>query len=533
MKSLLRKFIVAVLLAWTPVVFTGIEHAKATVSTTTNSTTALGNGVTTIFTYAFPMLSQAYAEIVYTDANGVETTLNPSQYTLVINANGGTVTYPLSGSPIASGTSLTISRIVPYIQTTSIASQGPTFRAIENALDYLTYEVQQVANGIAASFSDAFFEIFNATDNTKKIKFFAGDITTGTTSTYAFPNGSADVVTDTATQTLTNKTLTAPVITGLTQYNVLVGGGSGVDIVKIPPGAASTVLASNGAGANPSFQAFPGGGTLTSVTFGSGLTADFNPCVASCTATLATIADNTVLANTSGGAAIPTAQKASNAVLANMANGTIKGRATSGTGAPEDLTVSQVLGLLGSSSQGDIIYNNGSAFVFLTAGTNGQFLQTQGAGANPRWATPSGVRQILFSVPAPASGTSDIPDDNTTPLISEGTEIWTQAITPTTASSKILIQAAINGTIVSGNTMVLTLFRGSTLIGMVRGAPSDFIGFLSLNILDEPATASAVTYSIRVGRGTAGGTWYVSQASSAKYNGALATNGVTLIDITP
>lgn len=42
-----------------------------------------------------------------------------------------------------------------------------------------------------------------------------------------------------------------------------------------------------------------------------------------------------------------------------------------------------------SAAQGDIIYHNGSAWVDLTAGTSGQFLQTQGAGANPQWATAS------------------------------------------------------------------------------------------------------------------------------------------------
>lgn len=44
-----------------------------------------------------------------------------------------------------------------------------------------------------------------------------------------------------------------------------------------------------------------------------------------------------------------------------------------------------------SPSQGDIIYFNGSDWVRLGAGTSGQFLRTQGAGANPNWQSlPSG-----------------------------------------------------------------------------------------------------------------------------------------------
>jgi hypothetical protein len=42
----------------------------------------------------------------------------------------------------------------------------------------------------------------------------------------------------------------------------------------------------------------------------------------------------------------------------------------------------------GSEAQGDILYYNGSAWARLPAGTSGQALLTQGAGANPQWAIP-------------------------------------------------------------------------------------------------------------------------------------------------
>lgn len=44
---------------------------------------------------------------------------------------------------------------------------------------------------------------------------------------------------------------------------------------------------------------------------------------------------------------------------------------------------------LPSGTQGDIIYYNGSAWVVLGAGTSGYYLKTQGAGANPVWAVVS------------------------------------------------------------------------------------------------------------------------------------------------
>lgn len=43
-----------------------------------------------------------------------------------------------------------------------------------------------------------------------------------------------------------------------------------------------------------------------------------------------------------------------------------------------------------SGVQGDVIYHNGTNWTKLGAGTSGQFLKTQGTGANPVWATASG-----------------------------------------------------------------------------------------------------------------------------------------------
>lgn len=52
----------------------------------------------------------------------------------------------------------------------------------------------------------------------------------------------------------------------------------------------------------------------------------------------------------------------------------------------QDLT--DIAGL--TTSQGDILYKSATQWTRLAAGTSGQFLQTQGTGANPQWATASG-----------------------------------------------------------------------------------------------------------------------------------------------
>lgn len=74
------------------------------------------------------------------------------------------------------------------------------------------------------------------------------------------------------------------------------------------------------------------------------------------------------------------------AKLADVATDTVLGRTASGTGVVSALGATDVLDMLGST-QGNILYRNGTVWVALAPGTAGQVLQTGGAGANPSWAT--------------------------------------------------------------------------------------------------------------------------------------------------
>lgn len=119
-----------------------------TISTTSNKTVVQGNGLTNSFTYKFLVPNASEMFVYYTDAAGVSTLLNSSQYSVsgLGNPNGGTVTYPLTGSPIASGTSLTIIRILAYQQLTDLINQGGYYpEVVEAALDYLTMLTQQLS----------------------------------------------------------------------------------------------------------------------------------------------------------------------------------------------------------------------------------------------------------------------------------------------------------------------------------------------------------------------------------------------------
>jgi hypothetical protein len=125
-----------------------------TVSSTSSRVIYVGNGSATGFAFAFKVNQPADLVVVYTDAAGIDYTLSPSQYAATgfgLDA-GGSVTYPLSGGPIASSTRLTIYRDVAATQPTSLSNQGAMWpQVIEAALDRLTFIVQKVTDSVSRS----------------------------------------------------------------------------------------------------------------------------------------------------------------------------------------------------------------------------------------------------------------------------------------------------------------------------------------------------------------------------------------------
>jgi hypothetical protein len=122
-----------------------------TISNELVSVQVAGNGVQTLFDYNFMIPAQSYAKLILTDADGNETELATSSWSLtgVGNAAGGTFTYPRSGaggSPAPTGSTLTLVREVPYAQITNLRNQGAYYpKAVEGALDFIVMQVQQLA----------------------------------------------------------------------------------------------------------------------------------------------------------------------------------------------------------------------------------------------------------------------------------------------------------------------------------------------------------------------------------------------------
>lgn len=110
-----------------------------------------GNGVTTAFPFEFQVTSASYLRVTKTDSTGLDAVLvQDTHYSVALNSDqianpGGTVTYPLSGSPLAVGNSLTIEgSLQPSSQETRLANGGGFFpETIEQRLDYITTLLQQ------------------------------------------------------------------------------------------------------------------------------------------------------------------------------------------------------------------------------------------------------------------------------------------------------------------------------------------------------------------------------------------------------
>jgi hypothetical protein len=149
---------------------------------------------------------------------------------------------------------------------------------------------------------------------------------------------------------------------------------------------------------------------------------------------------------------------------------------------------------------------------------------------------PAGGKLLKFASDQSAntSNSATIPQDNTTPTISEGTEVFSIAFTPTAASSTLLIQAAFQLSAGSnGQYLMWTLFEDSTCLGAWSGASpySNNGNVVSFNVVRAASSTSARTYSVRAGcsNGT-GGTVYIGNVFSNNYGG-LNANFMTIQEI--
>lgn len=100
-----------------------------TISSEVTFVTRQGNGVATEFSFPFLVQDASHVELFSIGADGIWTPIASESFSVVLDGeNGGTVTYPLVGDPLATGAYIGIARNPSFLQQFDVTNQG-TFLA--------------------------------------------------------------------------------------------------------------------------------------------------------------------------------------------------------------------------------------------------------------------------------------------------------------------------------------------------------------------------------------------------------------------
>jgi hypothetical protein len=164
----------------------------------------------------------------------------------------------------------------------------------------------------------------------------------------------------------------------------------------------------------------------------------------------------------------------------------------------------------------------------LAIGTNGQVLTADSAAATGmKWAAAAGggkVLQVLQQVYTTETSSSSA---------TYADSGITLNITPSSASSKVLIMVTVNGILKTNgnadNSMFLNIVRTSTqltqgtYIGYTNSLSTLYPGSFAMTYLDSPATTSATTYKVQLKNAVS--------AASVSFNKESSQSTITLMEI--
>jgi len=159
-------------------------------------------------------------------------------------------------------------------------------------------------------------------------------------------------------------------------------------------------------------------------------------------------------------------------------------------------------------------------------------------GGSPVAAAGGKILQVVHAVTtAVATGTTTMPHDDTIPQSGEGTEFLTLAITPASASNKLLISADFNyGHTSTGIQEQMALFQDSTAgaLAAVGARSHETSGnkthFLQVTHYMTAGTTSATTFKIRLGADV-GATTTINGLGGVRVLGGVFPSTITIWEI--
>jgi hypothetical protein len=198
----------------------------------------------------------------------------------------------------------------------------------------------------------------------------------------------------------------------------------------------------------------------------------------------------------------------------------------------------------GTADSGTVIYSTTArtsvpfrvvGYIQSTQATAGAYASSPSniAGAGSSISKGTLLQVVTSATGALATGTTTIPFDDTIPQITEGTEFMTLAITPSSATSTLIIQVTlqIGGTAADWTTVAL--FQDSTASALAAttsnltanyGSPQTFTYKMTAG------TTSSTTFRVRAGAGSAG-TITVNGTASARRLGGVMASTMTIYEV--
>ncbi len=188
----------------------------------------------------------------------------------------------------------------------------------------------------------------------------------------------------------------------------------------------------------------------------------------------------------------------------------LAGGQTDGAGASELFRENEAL--LAAIDAGDIIVNDGTSDLNTSRGKAHLFAPMFGEVEHELHGLVNTVSGTIVTI----TSTENIPLDNSTPLITEGTEIVSLAITPLTSANRIKVDAVF--TISRGiagpadKAMIASVFRDTVCVAsFVYNVRTRLEHTVVIKTVDSPNVSSETTYSIRVGCSSGTGEWHINR----------------------
>ena len=126
--------------------------------------------------------------------------------------------------------------------------------------------------------------------------------------------------------------------------------------------------------------------------------------------------------------------------------------------------------------------------------------------------------------------TTAVPYDNTKPLNSEGDQVMSCSITPTSATNTLKIDAVVFGSVAGGGRMVASLYKNSDTTPLASGFVfSEYGEEIPLVYTMTSATTSTITFKINLGDNT--GTAYFNDYNAGGYYGGALTSSLSIAEI--